>query len=101
MRPPCPQETLVGFELCAWATSGDQQVGVGGGHALLWRGTAASMVDLHPRGFVSSMATAVFGGQQVGMGELPPGPTGTSMPSYGAGARPAWWTFTQADLSPL
>lgn len=37
-------------------------------HALLWAGTAASVVDLHPAGFTSSLAYGVGGGQQVGYG---------------------------------
>ncbi len=50
-----------------------QQVGVGstdteGGHehALLWRGSAGSVVDLTPHGVVFAQATATCGGQQVG-----------------------------------
>ena len=35
-------------------------------HALLWRGSADSVVDLNPSGFVESEAHAVCGGQQVG-----------------------------------
>lgn len=62
----------------AFATSGEQQVGRGSGpttgtvrgfqasHALLWRGSAASVVDLHPSGFTYSEAVGVSGGQQVG-----------------------------------
>ena len=59
----------------AHGISGGQQVGestptnLGGQHALLWRGSAASVVDLHPRGFVGSFAMAVCGGQQVGYGD--------------------------------
>lgn len=59
-------------------TDGSQQVGSGanpnGGmgvisHALLWTGTAASAVDLHPStGFSTTGALAVSGGQQVGEG---------------------------------
>lgn len=48
------------------ATSGTQQVGIGGdGHALLWSGSADSVVDLNPPGY-SSEALAVCGIQQVG-----------------------------------
>ncbi len=59
--------------------SGGQQVGYGYGpaagtaghpHALLWRGSAASVVDLHPRGFSESAANGVSDGQQVGNGTL-------------------------------
>lgn len=65
------------------ATDGRQQVGYGartggvglgapvnGNHALLWSGTADSVVDLHPAsGYDStSSATGVGGGQQVGWG---------------------------------
>ena len=52
--------------------SGGQQVGSGniGGasHALLWTGSADSVVDLHPSGFTLSDAYAVSDGQQVGRG---------------------------------
>lgn len=55
--------------------SGGRQVGYGYGpavghpgqpHALLWRGSAASVVDLHPSGFTNSTARAICGDQQVG-----------------------------------
>jgi hypothetical protein len=62
-------------------TDGVSQVGyadftipVGGGsytsqiHALLWNGTAASVVDLHPAGWDWSYATGVKSGTQVGYG---------------------------------
>jgi len=67
----------------AWGVGSGQQVGYGfiqyntnkkGGssvvqcHALLWTGSAASVVDLHPAGFASSGALSVAGGQQVGYG---------------------------------
>src|SRR2546421_8687195 len=47
-----------------WGTDGGSQVGGVDGHAALWRGTAESMVDLHPAGFTSSWATGVAGEQQ-------------------------------------
>jgi hypothetical protein len=57
----------------AYGVSGGQQVGVGSGpvvgnspHALLWSGTAASMVDLNPSGVLSSYAFAVSDGREVG-----------------------------------
>ena len=66
----------------AAATSGGQQVGWGtpggswqeppgtGTHALLWSGTADSVVDLHPSGFAEpkywSWAVGLSGGQEVG-----------------------------------
>jgi pimeloyl-ACP methyl ester carboxylesterase len=61
----------------AHATAGGQQVGFGSindgsiypSHALLWRGSAASVVDLHPGGFTRSMAFGTSGTQQVGLGE--------------------------------
>jgi hypothetical protein len=62
--------------------SGGQQVGVGtpalgtgNQDALLWSGTAASVVDLHPNGFQSSFAFGNSGGQQVGFGALAQGGT--------------------------
>jgi hypothetical protein len=39
-----------------------------GGHAVLWTGSPASVVDLHPSGFDTSYATGVSSGQQVGEG---------------------------------
>jgi|SRR4051812_14685140 hypothetical protein len=59
-----------GFEQStATATDGVQQVGDGDGHALLWSGSANSVVDLHPLGgYIWSRAHGVSGGQQVGMG---------------------------------
>ena len=48
------------------------QVGSGGAinsqtHALLWAGTAASVVDLHPAGFTSSVARDISSSGQVGI----------------------------------
>ncbi len=40
-------------------------------HALLWRGSAASVVDLNPSGFVESKAYGICGRQQVGDGSGP------------------------------
>jgi hypothetical protein len=40
-------------------------------HALLWRGSAGSLADLHPRGFDLTWAVAAVDGQQVGYGEGP------------------------------
>ena len=39
-------------------------------HALLWHGTAASMVDLHPSTFTDSCARAALGNTQVGYGHI-------------------------------
>ena len=59
----------------AVATDGAHQVGSGtpppccNGHALMWFGTANSVVDLHPvSGYSGSSAFGVNGGQQVGEG---------------------------------
>ena len=38
-------------------------------HALLWQGTAESVVNLHPTGYGRSSAVAISGSQQVGSGE--------------------------------
>jgi len=60
----------------AWGVSGGQQVGeghdqaTGKRHALLWRGSAASVVDLYPSGRESE-AHSICGGQQVGSGTGP------------------------------
>jgi hypothetical protein len=54
-----------------------QQIGEGGidpsigdTHALLWSGTAASVVDLHPAGFKTSTGSAIAGNVQGGAGQL-------------------------------
>jgi len=58
------------------------QVGYGGGsiatgdneHALLWSGTVASVVDLHPiSGYIASAAHDVYAASQVGYGITPQG----------------------------
>jgi hypothetical protein len=50
-----------------WGVGGGQQVGGGGGRALLWRGSAASAVDLHPAGgYAWSVAYGTNGSRQVG-----------------------------------
>ncbi|HVT14446.1 MAG TPA: PEP-CTERM sorting domain-containing protein [Fimbriimonadaceae bacterium] len=41
-------------------------------HALLWSGSAASVIDLNPTGFTTSWAYAVDGGSQVGTGKGSP-----------------------------
>jgi len=50
----------------ALGVSGDQIVGWGANHALLW--TSGGVVDLHPNGYGSSAAWATDGAQQVGDG---------------------------------
>lgn len=61
---------------------GGQQVGhtnqflVGPSHALLWQGTANSLVDLHPAGWDASYAMATDGVRQVGWRERHTGNTG-------------------------
>lgn len=72
----------------ALGVSGGQQVGVGStegdkDHALLWRSSAATVVDLLPSRGIK--ATATCGGQQVGYGERFSG--GGDMRYCGAGAR--------------
>jgi hypothetical protein len=61
------------FEASAQGAAGGTQVGgvslFGGiSHALLWSGSAASVVDLHPAGFDSSYARGISGNSQVGEG---------------------------------
>jgi len=57
-----------------FGVSGNTQVGFGdpavgdGPHALLWNGTAESVVDLHPTGFTQSIAESNYGNVQVGYG---------------------------------
>ena len=96
-----------------WGTSGGQQVGSGvpqgsprgydmvpTTHALLWRGTAASVVDLNPRGFGSSEVLDTDGEAQVGSGQ----PEGIFVPGSGVPATHALlWHGTAAsvvDLNP-
>lgn len=61
----------------ASGVSGEQQVGnawvvsARSTHALLWRGSAASVVDLNPSGFDESTAYDICGAQQVGYGSGP------------------------------
>jgi hypothetical protein len=61
----------------AWGVGGGQQVGfgvkmepsgrsAGSDHALLWRGSAAGVVDLTPSGFEPSAVFATNGEEQVG-----------------------------------
>jgi hypothetical protein len=61
----------------AFAVAEGNQVGIGEtlatpsrNHALLWSGTADSVVDLHPVGFDHSGAKDVFGKSQVGGGSV-------------------------------
>src|SRR5438067_8063688 len=60
----------------AVGADGNSQVGLGGPtagdyHALLWNGSAAGAIDLHPSsGFGQSSATAVSQNVQVGFGVL-------------------------------
>lgn len=60
--------TANGGEL--YGISGGQQVGAGftatGAHAMLWTGTQASQIDLHPATAAQSYAYGAGGGQQVG-----------------------------------
>lgn len=68
---------LPGFsESAAKGLGGAQQVGYGDGrgaggrHALLWHGSAASAVDLHPPGFATTLAYGTDGARQVGYGRV-------------------------------
>jgi hypothetical protein len=61
----------------AFYTSGGRQAGWvrasdGSAHASLWSGSAASWVDLHPAGALSSSVAALDGNQQAGNVSLPP-----------------------------
>jgi len=44
-------------------------------HAMLWNGTAASPIDLHPNGFESSSASALTATRQAGWASLPNQPS--------------------------
>jgi hypothetical protein len=76
---------------------GGSQVGQGGvgviSHALLWSGTAASVIDLHPSAYTGgSVAYASAGGTQVGLGAV----------SLGGGATHALtWAGTAASAVDL
>jgi len=63
----------------AYGVSRGQQVGTGTvgslGHALLWTGSAQSVVDLHPSGFSETVAKAVAAGRRVGWGTTTDGST--------------------------
>jgi probable HAF family extracellular repeat protein len=62
-------------------------------HATLWRGTAASVIDLNPAGFIQSQIVGTDGSQHVGLGYL----DGSSAP------RALLWSGTSAsaiDLTP-
>ena len=91
----------------AGGSFGGQQIGFGStgtaAHALLWSGSAASTVDLHPAGFVNSYGAAVAGGQQVGYANLA-GDTGTYHALLWSGSassaidlNPAGFTYSQAS----
>jgi hypothetical protein len=94
-----------------WATqpngvAGEFQVGHGAGpttgfatHALLWHGTAASLVDLNPTGFSDSRAYGVWGSTQVGAGWG----DATASPSGGQPSHALLWHGTAdsvVDLHP-
>jgi hypothetical protein len=57
-------------ESAAVSIDGDRQAGwglvSGNRHALMWSGTADSVVDLHPAGYLSSMIHGASGGRQFG-----------------------------------
>ncbi len=68
-------ETSDRFYSAAYGVFGNTQVGIGSGpvtgdaeHALLWNGSSASAVDLHPVGFGFSNASGASGNTQVGYG---------------------------------
>jgi hypothetical protein len=67
---------FIGETSQALSINGHQQVGRGTAltqsinedHALLWSGTAVSVVDLTPKGFDEAIADGISGNQQVGVG---------------------------------
>jgi hypothetical protein len=105
----------IGWDAQPNAVSGEFQVGHGAGpttgfatHALLWHGTAASMVDLNPTGFSNSWAYGVSGNNQVGAGwgdatTIPPrGPVSHALLWHGTAdsvvdLHPAGYTGSQAN----
>jgi hypothetical protein len=54
-------------------TNGTQQVGAIAPHAVLWNGSADSVVELTPRGFLNSYAYGISGTQHVGWAAPTPG----------------------------
>jgi hypothetical protein len=61
----------------ATATNGSQQGGWAGSHAVMWSGSAASMVDLNPGGYFDSRVSGMAAEFQVGDGWLG-GPANTA-----------------------
>jgi hypothetical protein len=93
-----PTDTSIYFGGAALGTDGAQQVGDvmnttnDGDHAVLWNGTASSMVDLNPNGMNESVAYNTNGTQQVGAGQ-----------NSSAGYQAFLWNGTAAsavDLNP-
>ncbi len=79
--------------------TGNEQVGYGSGsstgnadHAFLWKGSAASAVDLNPSNFQASRALGVSNGVQVGYGS----PTGQPNTDHAL-----VWTGTSASARDL
>ena len=68
----------------AYGAAGGKQVGAilnsSSEHAVIWSGTARSLVDLHSSKFISTVAYGIYGGKQVGYGYLQSsGAHGTSL----------------------
>jgi hypothetical protein len=65
------------METLGYGVSSGQQFGYGytsgqsGDHALLWSGTAGSVIDLNPSGFLYTYGCGISGGQEVGYGAPP------------------------------
>ncbi|MCL2330479.1 MAG: hypothetical protein FWC56_04160, partial [Phycisphaerae bacterium] len=83
----------------AWGTDGQHQVGQGkkdgNFHALMWAGTAESVVDLSSANFVSSRAIGTVGGKQIGSGIVP------SAGVDGPKSHAILWNGTAADFTDL
>ena len=62
--------------MSGWGIGDGEQVGdclcgqFGTERALLWRGSASSLVNLHPDGFTASSGSATSGGVQIGFGRI-------------------------------
>ncbi|HEY2015821.1 MAG TPA: hypothetical protein VGH38_20100 [Bryobacteraceae bacterium] len=65
-----PPVLLAAFPSMATSTNGSQQGGWASGHAVMWSGSAASMVDLNPPGYFDSRVTGMAAAFQVGDGWL-------------------------------
>ena len=91
-----PAINLAGIPSIATATNGSQEGGWAGSHAVMWSGSAASMVDLNPPGYFDSRVTGMAATFQVGDGWLG-GPANT----LGAVRHALMWRGSAASVVDL